>query len=353
MSKELIKILKSVKLTTGIDTAAYSADGALLFRTADFPSCDFSYSREEKDICQAGGSVTVLPLKSGATVILSGTGDIYRNYAALLRAVIEEGPEPKKELTLAEKLRLYLAGKADEETINELREKYAGPFDCYVLTLVAESAHKRNELKNYLDTMHEVGDLVVPYDDTSVVFIKKCGGEDEYQSATDFAITLGDSVREELRINFVINVGGTVHAFSELSACFERCALAYAFGRMLSPDGKVYSYKEYVMTQMLSEIPVKSLKEYLGTLLDRDSAYILDDEELMLTAEEFLKNSLNISETSRSMYMHRNTLIYRLDKIEKATGLNLRHFNDAVAFRLLTVLNKLIKNKQNGEKHGL
>ena len=79
----------------------------------------------------------------------------------------------------------------------------------------------------------------------------------------------------------------------------------------------------------------------------------MDDHELMNTAEEFLKNSLNISETSRSMYMHRNTLIYRLDKIEKATGLNLRHFNDAVAFRLLTVLNKLVKNKSNGEKYGL
>ena len=122
---------------------------------------------------------------------------------------------------------------------------------------------------------------------------------------------------------------------------------------MLTPNEKVYSYKEFIMIKMLSDIPLESLSKYLDTLLDRDSSEILDDPELMNTAEEFLKNSLNISETSRSMYMHRNTLIYRLDKIEKATGLNLRHFNDAVAFRLLTVLNKLVKNKSNGEKYGL
>ena len=60
------------------------------------------------------------------------------------------------------------------------------------------------------------------------------------------------------------------------------------------------------------------------------------------TAEEFLENSLNVSETSRKLYMHRNTLMYRLDKIERVTGLNLRKFSDAVTFRLITILNKLV-----------
>ena len=61
------------------------------------------------------------------------------------------------------------------------------------------------------------------------------------------------------------------------------------------------------------------------------------------TAEAFLQSSLNVSETSRNLYMHRNTLLYRLDKIEKATGLNIRLFSDAVSFRVLTVLYKLLK----------
>ena len=63
---------------------------------------------------------------------------------------------------------------------------------------------------------------------------------------------------------------------------------------------------------------------------------------MLNTAEAFLQNNLNVSETSRLLYMHRNTLLYRLDKIEKATGLNVRQFADAVSFRVLTVMYKLL-----------
>ena len=349
----LIKLLKSVKKATGIDSVAYSQDGTVLFRSADMPSTDFSFSRNEKEITQ-DGRVTVLPLKCGATVVLSGADEVYKNYAVLIRAASEGSlAEPKKELALSEKLKLYLTGELDAEQTRALTEKYSGTFDSYVLTLVTDSVQKLGELKNFLETMRERGDLIIPFDEKSVAYIKKCGEDDEYQSANDFAFTLYDNIKEELRVTFVINVGGTVHSFSDLAGYFKRCALAYEFGQMLTPNEKVYSFKEFIMIKMLSDIPLESLSKYLDTLLDRDSSEILDDPELMNTAEEFLKNSLNISETSRSMYMHRNTLIYRLDKIEKATGLNLRHFNDAVAFRLLTVLNKLVKNKSNGEKYGL
>jgi len=85
----------------------------------------------------------------------------------------------------------------------------------------------------------------------------------------------------------------------------------------------------------------QSLFNHLITLIDKKSLEILNDNESMETAEVFFKNSLNISETARIMFLHRNTLIYRLDKIEKATGLNIKHFNDAVTFRLISILHKL------------
>ena len=78
-------------------------------------------------------------------------------------------------------------------------------------------------------------------------------------------------------------------------------------------------------------------------LMDTNAREIFDDEEMVNTAEEFLENSLNVSETSRKLYLHRNTLTYRLDKIEKATGLNIRKFSDAVTFRLITILSKLVR----------
>ena len=77
--------------------------------------------------------------------------------------------------------------------------------------------------------------------------------------------------------------------------------------------------------------------------MDSAAREIFSDPEMTDTAEEFLENSLNASETSRKLYLHRNTLTYRLDKIERATGLNIRKVSDAVVFRMITILSRLIR----------
>ena len=76
--------------------------------------------------------------------------------------------------------------------------------------------------------------------------------------------------------------------------------------------------------------------------MDASAREIFDDKEMVDTAEEFLENSLNVSETARKRYLHRNTLNYRLDKIEKSTGLNIRKISDAITFKMITVLIKTI-----------
>ena len=94
---------------------------------------------------------------------------------------------------------------------------------------------------------------------------------------------------------------------------------------------------------MLEEVPKSRLDEFLSDITEEQIREVFDDEEMLLTAEKFLSTSLNVSETSRALYMHRNTLLYRLDKIEKATGLNIRLFPDAVTFRILIIIYKLSK----------
>ena len=101
-----------------------------------------------------------------------------------------------------------------------------------------------------------------------------------------------------------------------------------------------------MLIKLLSELPREKLTRYRAMLLDKGFEDVLKDEELMSTAEMFMKNSLNVSETSRMMYMHRNTLMYRLDKIERATGLNIRNFSDAFTFRMLTLIQKLSSDRK-------
>ena len=111
---------------------------------------------------------------------------------------------------------------------------------------------------------------------------------------------------------------------------------------LFNSKGSVHCYRDFILIKMLEDIPEGKLGEYLSILLEDESRELLKDEDMVNTAEEFLENSLNVSETSRNLYMHRNTLMYRLDKIERVTGLNLRKFSDAVTFRIITILNKLV-----------
>ena len=91
-------------------------------------------------------------------------------------------------------------------------------------------------------------------------------------------------------------------------------------------------------------MPKNRLKEYLDQFRLGTGESVFGDEEMIATAEAFLENNLNLSETSRNLFMHRNTLSYRLDKIERETGLNIRNFSDAVTFRVISILYRLLKS---------
>ena len=113
-------------------------------------------------------------------------------------------------------------------------------------------------------------------------------------------------------------------------------------GNIFGVQSSVYTYKDYVLVKMLEDLPKYKLQEFLDILEETEAKSMLADQEMIATAEEFLNTSLNVSETSRNLYMHRNTLMYRLDKIERATGLDIRKFQDAMTFRLIMILHKLL-----------
>ena len=150
------------------------------------------------------------------------------------------------------------------------------------------------------------------------------------------------SLKEELGVDVVVGVGSTVKKLRDASLSYAQASSALRYAYVFEDKGSVHTYREYMLVKMLEDASESKLVQYLSELTDEGSKEILEDEEMVTTAEEFLRCSLNVSETSRNLYMHRNTLLYRLDKIEKATGLNIRLFPDAVSFRVLTILYKLL-----------
>jgi carbohydrate diacid regulator len=186
-------------------------------------------------------------------------------------------------------------------------------------------------------------DTVVKMDEKHCVLVKYLSEEEnDYRSTVDYAEFLVQSLSEELGIVAEVGVGGTVRELKDVAFSYEQASAALRYADFFEAKGGVHSYREFTLIKMLESVPENKLAEYLAELTDEASEEIFEDEEMLTTAEEFLDSSLNVSETSRNLYMHRNTLLYRLDKLEKATGLNIRSFSDAVSFRVLTVIYHLL-----------
>ena len=217
------------------------------------------------------------------------------------------------------------------------------PTAYYVLSLTVDIAEYLSELTEHLTAVAECGDLVVPYSDCTVIYIKAVGKARDYRSAGEFAHTLYDNLSGETRLKFGIGVGGIAALIDEIPEIIEHGVNAYKFGRLMDPESNVYSYKEYALHKLLDSLPQATLVKHLKMLSEPEVPELFNDAEMTRTADIFLKKSLNLSETARHLYMHRNTLIYRLDRIEDVTGLNIRYFSDAVIFRMMMTLSKLIK----------
>ena len=187
----------------------------------------------------------------------------------------------------------------------------------------------------------EEADTAVAVTGKDCAFIKFMDEDTEYQSSADFANFLARSLLEEVGVKVRIGVGGTVRHFEEIASSYRQANTALRMSGIFNSGGEVHTYREFVLVKMLEDLPEAKLGEYLSILLDGEAKELLKDEDMVNTAEEFLENNLNVSETARNLYMHRNTLMYRLDKIERVMGLNLRNFSDAVTFRVITILYKL------------
>ena len=210
---------------------------------------------------------------------------------------------------------------------------------CFAVDIMPEK--KVHEAAQHFESCVEgTQDMVVKMDDTRLAVVKFLS---EGQSSFEFAQFLNQSLYEETGIRAMVGVGCEMKSFGDIAVSYHQAATAVRMSAILHAKGDVHSYREFLLMRLLEDLPRARLKDYMEQFRVSGAEEIFEDEDMAGTAEEFLESSLNISETSRNLFMHRNTLMYRLDKIERATGLNIRKFSDAVTFRVLTILYKLLQ----------
>lgn len=336
--KELDGIISDIFERTGISVKYYTkSDEAGSSYTGSRPENDFKdvYSDEAKKLTFF--RFTFKGVR--CTGVIDGAGKTERNYAVMLPEMINSrsGTRPANKEDI---LKNIVTGKADDEERARFISSNAIPeASCYVMLFESDGNTGETErLISHAGT--NKSDFVVHIDDGSCALVKFCIDDSDYHSAADYAGVIAQSIYEELMIKVSIGIGNEVKSFSEVSASFFQARTALRLSRYFAFNGTVHTYNEYMLMRMLEDIPSDRRKEYLSSFLSEEVKALLSDREIEVTADGFFESNLNLSEASRKLYIHRNTITYRLDKIERVTGLDIRKFSDAVSFRVLTFLFK-------------
>ena len=275
--------------------------------------------------------------------VLHGADATAKNYAYLISELADQS-FAKGNLGKEEFFKSVLTGEASYYTIKKMAKKYAKNSEsCAMLLSVANG--KEDEVLTVVNGYLEGSfDFACKMEDGLIALIKFFDSEaSEYRSVSEYAEFLVQFIYEETGVKAGVFIGGTVENLADLSVSFGQAVAAQRLNDAITGRMGVHSFKEFVMVKMLEDLPKHKLSEYLETLLEPSAREIFEDKEMINTAEEFFENSLNVSETARKLFLHRNTLNYRLDKIEKATGLNISKIPDAITFRMITVILKLVR----------
>ena len=348
MDSELNILLNSIKEKTGIDITVFAESMKYVVGTGNNVKPVAPSDPEFETIyADAANRCTFFRMKyKNARLIgmINGTGETEKNYAYLILNLIENSSNRELQLSQSEYLKMILLGECNRPQVQKYMRKYSVPaLETYVM-VVANKDNKNADIINVLRNFStNTADSALEMEEGIAVFVKFIdeASDNEYQSAAEYAGFLQQFILEETAAHVSIAVGGRVASLAEASTSDQQAMTTLRMSTAMNSKGEVHTFKEFILVKMLEDIPKFKLNEYIEILLDSDAKSVFFDEEMLNTAEEFLENSLTMSETSRKLYLHRNTLMYRLDKIERSTGLNIRKFSDAMTFRLITYLIKL------------
>ena len=207
---------------------------------------------------------------------------------------------------------------------------------CVIVLRAAPGQEKLPDRAAFADLIPaEPGDAITGING-AFVLIKQADRQAE-DEITEFTAAVIDTAETEAGIRLQAGIGRITRNAAELKASFAEAEAAIDTGRRFLPGETVYAYSRLAAERLMAAVPAEVRAQLRKELFTPETRKLLNSE-MMETIEAFFRNDLNLSTTAREMYIHRNTLIYRLDKIRKATGFDLRRFQDAAAFRLLSRL---------------
>ncbi|MCD8117919.1 MAG: helix-turn-helix domain-containing protein [Lachnospiraceae bacterium] len=190
-------------------------------------------------------------------------------------------------------------------------------------------------------TLYSTGnrDFVTVVDEKNIILVREVAENETYDDLEKTAHVILDMLNMEAMSRVKIAYGTIVNEIRDISRSYKEASMALEVGKIFYSDKNIVAYNNLGIGRLIYQLPVPLCKMFIKEIFDGKSPNDYD-EETLLTINKFFENNLNVSETSRQLYIHRNTLVYRLDKLQKSTGLDLRVFDDAITFKIALMVVK-------------
>ncbi len=184
--------------------------------------------------------------------------------------------------------------------------------------------------------------FVTAVDEKDIIVVRELTEHETYEDLNKTAEVILDLFRGETRQEIHIAYGTIVGDIREVSRSYKEARMALDVGKIFFKEKNIVAYSTLGIGRLIYQLPIPLCKMFIKEIFDCKSPDDFD-EETLTTIYKFFENNLNVSETSRQLYIHRNTLVYRLDKLQKSTGLDLRVFEDAITFKIALMVVEYMK----------
>jgi carbohydrate diacid regulator len=187
-------------------------------------------------------------------------------------------------------------------------------------------------------------DYVISISEQDIVLVKEVRPNYDSQEIYRLARQVSDTLQSEFYSKVSIGIGTAAESIKDLARSFKEAQVALEVGKVFDTEKDIVAYENLGIGRLIYQLPTTLCEMFLQEIFKKESLDQLDHETLQ-TIQCFFENNLNVSETSRKLFVHRNTLVYRLEKIKKMTGLDLREFDDAITFKVALMVKKYLSSK--------
>ena len=191
----------------------------------------------------------------------------------------------------------------------------------------------------------KIQDFVLSINEMDIAVVKQINPNVTSEELEKMAVTMEETLKNELRIKTVIGIGTIAEHLRELADSYKEAQTAIEVGKVFDTEKSIMHYENLGIGRLIYQLTTTLCEIFLSEVFKKNSIDSLDQETLF-TINKFFENNLNVSETSRKLFVHRNTLVYRLEKIKKLTGLDLRQFDHAIVFNVALMVRKYLTSRE-------